>query len=137
MALKRLEITTSGERFYAITKDVSNIVRSENISDGIVHLFCMHTSCALTISESYDPSAKDDLENFLKYIAPRNLDFITHDAEGPDDSPSHMKSILTAQSLSIPVEKGEMCLGTWQGIYLCEFRDDPKSRTILVKTMTD
>ncbi len=137
MALKRLEIATSGESFYPISNEIADIVSSQNISHGIVHLFCMHTSCSLTISEAFDPSAKDDLEKFLKYLAPRNLDFITHDAEGPDDSPSHMKSLLTSQSLSIPLENGIMCLGTWQGIYLCEFRDEPKTRTILVKTMSD
>lgn len=133
MALKRLVISTSGEKFYDITKDIRDIVKDQKINEGIIHLFCMHTSCGLTINESFDPSAREDLEQYLKYIAPRNLDFIKHDSEGPDDSPSHMKTMLTAQQLAIPLEKGELTIGTWQGIYLCEFRDSPKKRTIMIK----
>ncbi len=133
MALKRLVISTNGEKFYNITKDIRDIVKDQKINEGIIHLFCMHTSCGLTINESFDPSAREDLEQYLKYIAPRNLDFIKHDSEGPDDSPSHMKTMLTAQQLAIPLEEGELTIGTWQGIYLCEFRDSPKKRTIVIK----
>ena len=133
MALKRLVISTNGEKFYDITKDIRDIVKDQKINEGIIHLFCMHTSCGLTINESFDPSAREDLEQYLKYIAPRNLDFIKHDSEGPDDSPSHMKTMLTAQQLAIPLEQGELTIGTWQGIYLCEFRDSPKKRTIVIK----
>ena len=133
MALKRLGISTNGEKFYNITKDIRDIVKDQKINEGIIHLFCMHTSCGLTINESFDPSAREDLEQYLKYIAPRNLDFIKHDSEGPDDSPSHMKTMLTAQQLAIPLEEGELTIGTWQGIYLCEFRDSPKKRTIVIK----
>ena len=133
MALKRLVISTNGENFYDITKDIRDIVKDQKINEGVIHLFCMHTSCGLTINESFDPSAREDLEQFLKYIAPRNLDFIKHDSEGPDDSPSHMKTMLTAQQLAIPLEEGELTIGTWQGIYLCEFRDSPKKRTIMIK----
>lgn len=133
MALKRLVISTNGEKFYDITKDVRDIVKDQKINEGMIHLFCMHTSCGLTINESFDPSAREDLEQYLKYIAPRNLDFIKHDSEGPDDSPSHMKTMLTAQQLAIPLEEGELTIGTWQGIYLCEFRDSPKKRTVMIK----
>ncbi len=133
MALKRLVISTNGEKFYNITKDIRDIVKDQKVNEGIIHLFCMHTSCGLTINESFDPSAREDLEQYLKYIAPRNLDFIKHDSEGPDDSPSHMKTMLTAQQLAIPLEEGELTIGTWQGIYLCEFRDSPKKRTIVIK----
>lgn len=133
MALKRLVISTNGEKFYDITKDIRDIVKDQKINEGIIHLFCMHTSCGLTINESFDPSAREDLEQYLKYIAPRNLDFIKHDSEGPDDSPSHMKTMLTAQQLAIPLEEGELTIGTWQGIYLCEFRDSPKKRTVMIK----
>lgn len=133
MALKRLVISTNGEKFYDITKDIRDIVKDQKINEGMIHLFCMHTSCGLTINESFDPSAREDLEQYLKYIAPRNLDFIKHDSEGPDDSPSHMKTMLTAQQLAIPLEEGELTIGTWQGIYLCEFRDSPKKRTVMIK----
>lgn len=77
------------------------------------------------------------MENFLKHIASRDLPFIEHTLEGPDDSPSHMKSILLQQHLAIPVEEGELLLGTWQGIYLAEFRDAPHQRSIIVKFCAD
>lgn len=73
MALKRLVISTNGEKFYNITKDIRDIVKDQKINEGIIHLFCMHTSCGLTINESFDPSAREDLEQYLKYIAPRIL----------------------------------------------------------------
>ena len=76
-------------------------------------------------------------QSFMKHLAPRNLNFITHTLEGPDDSPSHMKSILLQSSLAIPVDKGEIFLGRWQGLYLAEFRDQPKRREILLKFIAD
>jgi secondary thiamine-phosphate synthase enzyme len=134
MPLKKLLVNTSGEEFNDITRQVKDAIDTLAVDrDGIAHLFCMHTSCGLTISESYDPSAKKDLELFMQHLAPRNLGFITHDCEGPDDSPSHMKSILLNQNIAIPVEAGKLLLGQWQGIYLAEFRDDPKTRTVIVK----
>jgi len=131
--------STTGEKFYEITDLVKSELTKQNpnSSDGILSLFITHTSCGLTINESYDPSAKRDMENFLKHCAPRNLSFIEHTAEGPDDSPSHMKTMLVNQNMSFIVDKGELVLGTWQGIYLCEFRDDPKQRKILVKFVED
>ena len=135
MALKRLELNTTGERFYPMTELVTSELNKSHITEGIVHLFCMHTSCGLTINESFDHSAKEDLESYLKHVAPRDLSFIKHDAEGPDDSPSHMKTLLTGQNLAIPFENGELALGTWQGIYLCEFRDEPKRRVIIMKVI--
>jgi secondary thiamine-phosphate synthase enzyme len=100
---------------------------------GVLYLFLPHTSCGLIIQESFDPSAKADMEKFLKHLAPRTLSFIEHTAEGPDDSPSHMKTILTGNSLQVIVENGEILLGTWQGIYLCEFRDGRHSRKVHLK----
>lgn len=136
MIMKSQEITinTNGERFYNITDKIQDLIKIES---GICVIFCPHTSCGLVINESFDPSAKEDMENFLKYLAPRNLKFITHTAEGPDDSPSHMKSILLQNTLNIPIENNQLLLGTWQGIYLCEFRDAPKKRKIIIKTIAD
>lgn len=134
MPIKRVIVNTSGERFYNITDQVTQGAREDIAGlDGILYIFTMHTSCALTINESFDPSAKTDMENFLKHLAPRNLQFITHDDEGPDDSPSHMKSILLNQNLCLPVQSGEIIMGQWQGIYLAEFRDDPKKREVILK----
>lgn len=139
MSYITINIETNGERFYDITNEIKKAISKEtqNNKNGIAHLFITHTSCALTINESYDPSAKKDLEVFLDHIAPRDLGFITHTDEGEDDSPSHMKSMLLNQSMSFIVEKSEFVLGTWQGIYLCEFRDSPKTRSILLKFVAD
>ena len=130
-----LMIETSGEGFYEITDQVKRSVDLK--ASGLLTLFIPHTSCALTINESFDPSAKKDMEEFLKHLAPRNLSFITHTAEGPDDSPSHMKSILLQNSLQFIVEGGEIVMGQWQGVYLCEFRDGGKSRELFVKFQQD
>ncbi len=142
MALFNFSFQTDGERFYDITPKIKQFFDSDILPhfesrSGVLHLFLQHTSCALTISESYDPSAKIDLETFMKHLAPRNLGFIKHTMEGPDDSPSHMKSILLQHSLSLLVEKSELFLGQWQGVYLCEFRDNPKKRNIILKFMPD
>lgn len=133
--MNTIQINTQGEGFYSITHLVKDKV-PQNFS-GMLFLYIQHTSCAMTISESFDPSAQKDLENFLKHLAPRNLEFITHDAEGDDDSPSHMKSILLQTTIGIPVEKGSLLLGTWQGVYLCEFRDGHKTRNIIVKLISE
>jgi secondary thiamine-phosphate synthase enzyme len=137
MALYPLTIKTNGERFYDITDQVrelfSTIKANKSPTSGVLYLFLPHTSCALTINESYDPSAKDDMENFLKKLAPRNLSWYQHTMEGPDDSPSHMKSILLQNHLVILIEEDELVLGRWQGIYLAEFRDAPHQRNIQVK----
>ena len=142
MNLYTFSYNTSGEKFYDITSSLNSFFQKEVIShfksnSGVLHLFLQHTSCALTISEAYDPSAKKDLESFMKHLAPRNLNFITHTLEGPDDSPSHMKSILLQSSLTVPVDKGGIFLGRWQGLYLAEFRDEPKRREILLKFSAD
>lgn len=138
MSFGKITIKTNGENFYDFTQEVKIAVKeAAKDHSGIFHLFVTHTSCALTINESYDPKARHDMVNFLKYLAPRNLNFVTHTEEGPDDSPSHMKSILCHQNLAFIIEKGEIQLGTWQGIYLAEFRDDPKTRIILTKFQKD
>lgn len=130
----KLPITTGGERFYDITKEVrSSLSDNTTEQNGLLILFNPHTSCGLTINEAHDPSACTDMEKFLKHLAPRNLKFIEHTAEGPDDSPSHMKSILLQNSLQLIVEDGQLQLGTWQGLYLCEFRDTRKVRELKLK----
>ncbi|MGB0455124.1 MAG: secondary thiamine-phosphate synthase enzyme YjbQ [Bacteriovoracaceae bacterium] len=131
------QIRTDGERLYSIT----NLVESKLLSEwekmespsGIATLFCPHTSCALTLNESCDPSAKEDLESFLKHLAPRNLGFITHTLEGEDDCPAHMKTLLLQSSISFIVENKKLVLGRWQGIYLAEFRDLSQSRTLYLQ----
>ncbi len=135
MAIKRVEIQTLKEGFCDITDKIRSLIPIGE--SGILHLQNTHTSCGLVINEAFDPLARKDMENFLKYIAPDNLKFIEHIDEGPDDSPSHMKSILVQQTMSILVENGQLQLGQWQGVYLCEFRRSPKLRRILTKFVSD
>jgi secondary thiamine-phosphate synthase enzyme len=143
MGYHTINIETHGERFYNITEQVKEALNKHlsqdhpDKSSGVVHLFMPHTSCALTINEAFDYSAQEDMESLLKYLAPRNLNFIKHSSEGPDDSPSHMKSILLQQSLGLIVENKKMIIGTWQGIYLAEFRDNPHRRQILLKFISE
>lgn len=137
MSPHTLQITTKGEGFYQINDKVEQFVRTQQLESGILLLFCPHTSCGLTLNENYDPTAKADMENFLKHLAPRNLHFITHDSEGEDDSPAHMKSLLLQNSLSLIIEQGEIIQGRWQGIFLAEFRDQPQGRNLIVKFLKD
>ena len=140
MNFSHLTVKTDGEGFYDITEEVKNKLNKmtkPNQKSGVLHLIITHTSCALTINEAFDPSAAKDMEEFLKYLAPRNLPFIKHTAEGPDDSPSHMKSILLNHSLTLIIDAQEIMLGQWQGIYLAEFRDHKKERKVLLKFQAD
>lgn len=134
--MKTLTIQTTGERFYSITDEVAGVLPSllpSPDASGVLYLYCPHTSCALTITESFEDSAVNDMQEFLKRAAPRESSFITHTTEGLDDSPSHMKSILLQTTLMIFVESGKLKMGQWQGIFLCEFRDGSKSRQIWPK----
>jgi len=136
--VQEISVRTAGERFYDITDQIQSAVKKEAGSrSGVVHLMLMHTSCGLCMGEAYDPSARVDMEEFLRRLAPRSQPFITHTAEGPDDSPSHMKSILMHQSITLIVDNGRALLGTWQGVYLCEFRDGSRTRTVTLKFMAD
>ena len=128
---QEIEILTEGEKFYNITEQIQESLEAGK--SGILVLYMPHTSCALTISEAFDPSAATDMQNFLRHLAPNNLAFIQHSSEGPDDSPSHMKSILLQQTLCLIVENGKLVLGKWQGIYLAEFRTGHKRRKLLLK----
>lgn len=99
---------------------------------GLVHLFIKHTSAGLMLNENADPSVRHDFAETMDRLIPENAPYYKHTAEGPDDMPSHIKSGLLGNSLTIPVSKGELNMGTWQGIYLCEFRDYGGSRKIVI-----
>ena len=115
-----------------ITHEVNQALHSCDIDTGTCTVFVQHTSAGLCIQENADPSARHDIESWLDRMAPEHDPTYTHTAEGPDDMPAHLKAMLTGTSLVIPVVEGRLALGTWQGIYLCEFRNHPGTRNIVV-----
>lgn len=131
-----LSFHTSGQGLHEITSEVRQVVQTANITDGLCTLFVRHTSASLTIQENADPSARHDLEQWLCRLVPENDPEFTHTHEGPDDMPSHIKSALTATTLSIPIMNGNLALGTWQGIYLWEHRSDTHNRRVLVNLLS-
>ena len=128
----QLEVETKGTGFFDITAEVAAFLREAGARDGAVTLFIRHTSASLTIQENADPSVLDDLTTALDRLAPPNAGW-THDAEGPDDMPGHIKTMLTAVSLAIPVLDQRLALGTWQAIYLIEHRRAPHRRQIVLQ----
>lgn len=130
-----LEVTTKGKGLYPFTDQVRAFIQQTRIQEGICFLYIQHTSASLLISESYDPSAKLDLETFMDRLAPENQNWHRHTIEGADDSPSHMRAMLTDVSLSIPIDNGQLSLGTWQGIYLFEHRSRPHRRAVLFRCL--
>ncbi len=131
-----LEISTRGKGLYPFTESVEARIRDWDIQEGMCYLYVQHTSASLVISESYDPSAKMDLEVFMEKLAPENQPWHRHTLEGADDSPSHMRAMLTQTSLTIPVDAGRLSLGTWQGIYLFEHRSRGHRRKVLIRCLS-
>ena len=130
--IKSLNIKVSGQGLHDITSQLKLLVSEAGSIEGLCTLFIQHTSASLIIQENYDPSARYDLENWLNRLVPENDSLYTHTFEGADDMPAHIKSALTASSLSIPVVAGELALGTWQGVFLWEHRHQTSIRKILV-----
>ena len=127
-----LTIQTPGRGFVDLTAEVAKFVKEARAREGAVVLFIRHTSASLTIQENADPSVLNDLITALGRLAPENGGW-THDTEGPDDMPAHIKTMLTASSLQIPVLNGELALGTWQAIYLIEHRSRSHRREIVLQ----
>lgn len=107
---------------YLITEEITEVLPNLP-SEGLLHLFIQHTSAGITINENADPDVRKDFENFMDHLVPENMPFVVHDMEGPDDMPAHVKASMVGFSVSIPITRGRLALGTWQGIYLCEFRN--------------
>ena len=128
---KEAEIETRGRGFVEVTDEVVAAVRESGIRTGVVHVFCRHTSCSLCIQENADPSARKDMQEWLERIAPENDPRYTHTAEGPDDMPSHLRSMVTKTCETIPVVEGRPAFGTWQGLYLCEHRSSRHQRRLI------
>lgn len=135
MKCDRIECSTSGRGFFDVTDEVEKIVESAGGGDGIAHLFIRHTSASLIICENADPAVRRDLERFLADLVPDGDPRFEHDEEGPDDMPAHVRSVLTATSLTVPVRDGKLALGTWQGIFLFEHRHAPHRRLIDVSVL--
>jgi secondary thiamine-phosphate synthase enzyme len=130
-----LDISTRGKGTYEITREVARIVEESGVQTGTVTVFNQHTSASLIIFENADPSARVDLAAYFERLVPEDSDYFTHTAEGADDSTSHIRMVLTRSSEVIPIARGEMQLGTWQGIFLFEHRRAPHRRSIVVNVL--
>lgn len=130
--IKKVTVKTRGKGLYEITDEVHRAMVESKVWEGLCTVFIQHTSASLIIQENADPSAKADLEEWLNRLVPENDPHYTHVSEGPDDMPSHIRSVLTSVSLGIPVVEGRLGLGTWQGIYVWEHRRSSHTRNILV-----
>ena len=132
--IKELTIDSSRPGLHEFTRQVAEIVHGSGLEEGLCTVFVRHTSASLTIQENADPSARRDLEAWIERLVPERDELFTHTAEGPDDMPSHIKAALTSTSLTIPIVDGALALGTWQGIFFCEF-DGPRTRKVHLKFM--
>ncbi len=128
---KTLEINTSPKSFLDITKNVQALVSESGLDNGVCSLFIKHTSASLVIQENYDPSVRQDFETIFSKLVPEDFPYI-HNMEGKDDMPAHIRSALTSTSETVPVFNGKLSLGTWQGIYIWEHRDQTHNRKIMV-----
>jgi len=127
----QIQLQARPRGFHLITREILNSI--EKLPEtGIFNVFIKHTSAALTINENADPSVRDDFETYFNTIVDENLPGLTHTLEGPDDMPAHIKASMTGSDINIPISNGHLNLGTWQGIYLCEFRNYGGARTIVV-----
>lgn len=125
----QLVIVTPRQGLLAVTDDIADWLAAQGIADGLLTIFCRHTSASLTVNENAAPAVRRDMERYFNALAPESRSY-EHDDEGPDDMPAHLKTALTQVSLSIPVRDGRMVLGTWQGVYLFEHRITPHRRSL-------
>jgi secondary thiamine-phosphate synthase enzyme len=129
------QIRTRGKGTYEITEEIHQAVKAAGIKEGVATVFVRHTSCSLTIMENADPSARKDLDTFFETLVPESYPHFIHTDEGPDDMPSHIRSVLTRTSESIPVSRARLLLGTWQGVFLFEHRRAPHTREVVITVM--
>ena len=127
-----LQVDTAGRGTYELTREVNDAIRDSGVRAGLCHLFLRHTSASLMLCENADPAVLRDLEAFMSRLTPDGDSLFTHTAEGPDDMPAHVRTVLTHSDLNVPVRNGRPDLGTWQGIYLWEHRHAPHRRKITV-----
>lgn len=127
---KTIILPAMGRGFHIITDEILEAL-PELPSAGILHLFIKHTSAGLCINENADPTVLEDFESFFNKIVPEGMPFLKHTIEGPDDMPAHVKSVLCGHSVTLPISRGKINLGTWQGIYYCEFRNKRSNREVV------
>jgi secondary thiamine-phosphate synthase enzyme len=131
----QLEVRTDGKRLYEITDQIDSKIDKRGIQNGTVTIFVQHTSCSIVIMENADPTARRDLEEFFERLVPEDADYFTHDTEGSDDMPSHIRMVLTRTSETVPIVDGGMQLGTWQGIFLFEHRRAGHRRRVFLTVL--
>lgn len=132
---KQFSLKARPRGFHLVTREiVEQLSELREIQIGLLHVFILHTSASLTINENADPDVRTDMETVFNHVVPEDLDLV-HTIEGPDDMPAHVKASMLGATVSIPIRDGELVLGTWQGIYLCEHRNQGGARSI-VCTMT-
>jgi secondary thiamine-phosphate synthase enzyme len=130
-----LDLSTRGKGLYAFTDKVNAQLRAWNVQEGMCFLYCPHTSASLTINENYDPTARADLQTALEKLVPEGSGWYSHTAEGPDDASSHIHTLLTDTSLTIPVDAGRLTLGAWQGVFLFEHRAASHQREVWMRVL--
>lgn len=129
---EQLEVRTNGKGLYEITDELQSKLDKSQIQNGTVTVFVQHTSCSVIIMENADPTARRDLEEFFDRLVQEDADYFTHDSEGSDDMPSHIRMVLTRTSETVPIVNGKMRLGTWQGVFLFEHRRAAHRRKVSV-----
>ncbi|HIA79024.1 MAG TPA: YjbQ family protein [Candidatus Marinimicrobia bacterium] len=135
---KEISLSAKSRGFHLVTSEIlKNIPAIRTIKCGILHIFIKHTSASLTINENADSSVRTDFESHFNHLVPENQPYYIHTMEGPDDMPAHLKSSLLGSSVNIPITGGKLNLGTWQGIYLCEHRDQGNSRKLIITIYGD
>ena len=135
--LKEIKLKARPRGFHLITQELlSQLPETKNIKAGILHIFIKHTSAGITINENADPTVREDFESHFNKMVPEDQPYYKHTLEGSDDMPAHIKGVLTGFSLQIPITSGQLNLGTWQGIYLCEFRDHGGPRNLIITALS-
>lgn len=132
MQRRELSFDLPGRGTREITDEIRSVVRESGVDTGLCHVFCLHTSASLVICENADPDVRRDMEAFLSRLVPDGDPLFVHDAEGPDDMPAHVRSMLTQSGLTLPVADGDLLTGTWQGLYLYEHRTGTHRRKVVV-----
>ncbi|MCH6548758.1 MAG: YjbQ family protein [Proteobacteria bacterium] len=127
-----LKISTTGRGTYDISRQIDDVVSASGIVTGLCHVFIRHTSASLMLCENADPAVMRDLEAFMERQVPDGDPLFTHTAEGPDDMPAHIRSVLTQSDINLPISNGHCALGTWQGVYLWEHRYAPHQRNVIL-----